>query len=129
MLDILAGYWKQTVQENQDRHGYFTNQYQAPWIPLKKIDCEKYRLPKDKSIQWKQEHYPQIDFIRHVEAGFGEGGIKPFPKSLFETAYDKNLSLLKPSEVDYELGDLFLGTDWGGNNRTVKWIYQALNND
>ncbi len=127
MLDILAGYWKQTVQENQDRHGYFTNQYQAPWIPLKKLDCEKYRLPMDKSIQWKQEHYPQSDFIRHAEAGFVEGGLKPFPKSLLETTYDKTLSLLKPSEVDYELGDLYLGVDWGGGLRTVKWIYQALN--
>jgi hypothetical protein len=129
MLDVLGGHWKQTVQANQDRHGYITNQYQAPWIPLKKVDCEKYRLPNDKSIQWKQENYPQIDFIRHVEAGFGEGGIKPFPKNLFETAYDKTLSLLKPSEVDYELGDLYLGADWGGGKRTIKWIYQALNNE
>ena len=58
MEDVLAGYWKQLVQENQSRHGYFSNQYQAPWIPLKKSDCEKYKLPESKSIQWKEENYP-----------------------------------------------------------------------
>lgn len=128
--DVCDGHWKAQVQKNQTKHGYFSNQYQAPWIPLKKSDCEKYKLPESRSIQYKQEHYPQNDFIRHVLAGFVTGDKKPFPTTLIEeNVYDHNLSLQKPSEVNYELGDLFLGTDWGGGNRTAKWIYQVENDE
>jgi hypothetical protein len=129
MLDVLSGYWKQTVQENQSRHGYFANQYDAPWIPLKKSDCEKYKLPINKSIQWKEENYPQADFIRHVQAGMVEGEIKPFTTTMLHKLYNKNLSILKPSEVDHSLGPLVFGADWGGGNRTVRWIYQILNKE
>lgn len=127
LLDVLSGYWKQTVQRNQSRHGYFSNQYQAPWIPLKKSDCEKYRLPEDKSIQWKEENYTQADFIRHVQAGFVEGDLKPFTSSMLHKLYDKTKSLLKPGEVDHSLGPLVFGADWGGGNRTVRWLYQIIN--
>lgn len=124
MLDVLNGYWKATKQENQSRHGYFSNQYQAPWIPLKKSDCEKYGLPINKSIQWKEENYPQADFIRHVQAGDAAADLKPFTSQMMYQLYDKNRSFLKPSEVDYELGPLYFGSDWGGANRTVRWIWQ-----
>jgi len=129
MEDVLAGYWKQLKQENQSRHGYFSNQYQAPWIPLKKSDCEKYRLPESKSIQWKLENYPQNDFIRHVEAGDVAGDTKPFTSQMLYELYDKNRSFLKPSEIDYELGDLFFGADWGGGFRTIRWIFQKTKGD
>ena len=126
MEDVLQGYWKQLKQENQSRHGYFSNQYQAPWIPLKKSDCEKYRLPESKSIQWKEENYPQNDFIRHVQGGDVAGDTKPFTSQMMYKLFDKNRSLLKPSEVDYELGNLFFGADWGGGFRTIRWIYQYV---
>jgi len=126
MIDVLAGYWKQLKQDNQSRHGYFSNQYQAPWIPLKKSDCAKYRLPESKSIQWKEEHYPQNDFIRHVQGGDVAGDTKPFTSQMLYKLYDKRRSFLKPSEVDYELGKLFFGADWGGGFRTIRWIYQYV---
>ncbi|MEK0350464.1 MAG: hypothetical protein QQN60_04480 [Nitrosopumilus sp.] len=126
LIDVLAGYWKAKKQENQSRHGYFSNQYQAPWIPLKKIDCEKYGLPENKSIQWKEENYPQNDFIRHVEGKDVAGDTKPFTSQMLYKLYDKNRSLLKPSEVDYEKGNLFFGADWGGGFRTIRWIYQYV---
>ena len=129
LIDVLAGYWKQLKQENQSRHGYFSNQYQAPWIPLKKSDCEKYGLPENRSIQHKEENYPQNDFIRHVQCGDVSGDTKPFTSQMLYKLYDKNKSLLKPSEVDYEKGDLFFGADWGGNDRTVRWIYQYVPGD
>lgn len=129
MLDVLAGYWKQLKQKNQSMHGYFSNQYQAPWIPLKKSDCEKYRVPVNKSIQWKEENYPQADFIRHVQAGDSAGDTKPFTSQMMYNLYDKHRSFLKPSEVDHELGDLFFGADWGGGNRTIRWIYQYLEHE
>jgi len=126
MIDVLAGYWKALKQENQSRHGYFSNQYQAPWIPLKKSDCEKYGLPENKSIQWKEENYPQNDFIRHVQAEDVAGDTKPFTSQMLYKLFDKRRSFLKPSEVDYELGDLFFGADWGGGFRTIRWIYQYV---
>ena len=127
MEDVLQGHWKQLKQENQSRHGYFSNQYQAPWIPLRKSDCEKYKLPENKSIQWKEETYPQNDFIRHVQAGDVAGDTKPFTSQMLYKLFDKKRSFLKPSEVDYELGDLFFGADWGGGFRTIRWIYQYVN--
>jgi len=127
--DVLGGYWKQLKQENQSRHGYFANQYQAPWIPLKKSDCEKYRLPESKSIQWKEENYPQNDFIRHVQGGDVAGDTKPFTSQMLYKLYDKRRSFLKPSEVDYEKGNLFFGADWGGGFRTIRWIYQYVDGD
>ena len=129
LIDVLAGYWKAKKQENQSRHGYFSNQYQAPWIPLKKIDCEKYGLSENKSIQWKEENYPQNDFIRHVEGKDVAGDTKPFTSQMLYKLYDKNRSLLKPSEVDYEKGNLFFGADWGGGFRTIRWIYQYVDGD
>lgn len=129
MLDVLAGYWKQLKQENQSKHGYFSNQYQAPWIPLKKSDCEKYGLPEIKSIQWKQENYPQNHFIRHVEAGDVAGDIKPFTSQMLYKLYDKSRSFLEPRDVDHELGPLFFGADWGGGFRTIRWIYQYVTGD
>jgi len=129
MIDVLAGYWKALKQENQSRHGYFSNQYQAPWIPLKKSDCEKYGLPENKSIQWKEENYPQNDFIRHVQAADVAGDTKPFTSQMLYKLFDKQRSFLKPSEVDYEKGNLFFGADWGGGFRTIRWIYQYVPGD
>lgn len=123
---ILDGNWTVTKPENSNRHGYHLSQYVAPWIPLSKSDAVKLykKLPED-SIEGKMEEYPQADFIRHVLAGFAKGDIIPFPKSLLYTAYDKRLKLLKPSEVDYSIGKLYAGFDWGGGGRTIGWIYQV----
>lgn len=126
MLDVLAGYWKQTIQENQSRHGYYANQYQAPWIPLKKIDCEKYRLPESKSIQWKREEYTANDFSRHVLAEEIAGEVKPLLTEDMDKLFDPNVRLTLGKDVDYDLGPVIVGIDWGGGGKTIVWIWQCI---
>jgi len=129
MLDVCDGHWIQQKPENQSHHGYFANQYDAPWIPLKKSDCEEYGLPESESIQYKEETFPQADFIRHVQAGFVAGDVKPFTSQMMAALYDDTISFLTPDQVDYSLGPLVFGADWGGANRTIRWIFQILNKD
>jgi len=127
MKDILNGHWLATVQENQSRHGYYTNQYQAPWIPLKKADCEKYRLPESKSIQWKRDEYSANDFSRHVLADNIAGEVKPLLTEDIEKLFDENLSLTLGVDVNYDDGPVIIGIDWGGGGKTIVWIWQCIN--
>jgi len=127
MEDVLGGYWKQLKQENQSRHGYFANQYQAPWIPLKKSDCQKYRLPESKSIQWKRENYISNDFSRHVLAEDIAGEVKPILTEDMQNLFDKTLHLTKASDVNYDAGPIIIGIDWGGGGKTIVWIWQCIN--
>lgn len=127
MEDVLTGYWKQTVQENQSRHGYYANQYQAPWIPLKKSDCEKYRLPESKSIQWKRENYTANDFSRHVLAEEIAGEVKPLLTEDMDKLFDNTTSLTLGKDVDYEAGPVIIGIDWGGGGKTIVWVWQCIN--
>ena len=130
LIDALKGKWVITQQANSLRHGYHLSQYSAPWIPLSKADAVKlYKLLPEDSIEGKLETYPQADFQRHVKAENVAGAKKPFPREALYTLCDKNRKFLKPSEVNYDLGKLYLGVDWGGGGRTVKWIYQVINDD
>ena len=127
LIDALKGRWNITRPENSSRHGYHLSQYLAPWIPLSKADAVKlYNLPPEDSIEGKLESYPQNDFLRHVKAENITGELKPFPREALYNLCDRNRRFLKPSEVNYDLGNLFLGVDWGGGGRTVKWIYQVV---
>lgn len=125
---VLDGYWNITKPQNSDKHGYHLTQYIAPWIPLSKADAvRKYHVDPKKSIEAKLEDYPYADFQRNVLAEFVAGEKKPFPREALYKLFDKNRRLLKPKDVDYELGDLYAGFDWGGGKRTVMWIYQEIN--
>lgn len=129
---FMEGSWTITIPENSNRHGYHLSQYMAPWIPLSKSDAVKLykKLPED-SIEGKMTdpNYSQSHFIKHVLAGFAKGDLIPFPKSLLHAAYDRFLSLLRPRDVDYELGHLYAGFDWGGGGRSIGWIYQVTNEE
>lgn len=125
---VLDGHWNPTQPKNSDKHGYHLTQYMAPWIPLSKADAVKlYKLDVKESIEYKLEHYPYTDFQRHVLAEFAAGEVKPFPREALYAICDPKRRFLRPSEVDYKLGDLYLGADWGGGKRTVVWIYQVVN--
>lgn len=127
---VTDGSWKITRPDLSDRHGYHLSQMMAPWIALSKSDAVKlyHRLPED-SIEGMQTdpNVSQSDFIKHALAGFTKGDLKPFPRDLLNKLINPKLKFLRPSEVDYELGDLYLGVDWGGGNRSVKWLYQVTN--
>lgn len=130
MKDALKGYWNITRPDLSDRHGYHLSQLMAPWIPLSAADAKNlYKISIEYAIETKQNdpNNSQGDFIRNVLAGWTKGDLKPFPRDLLLKLISPKLKMLRPSEVDYELGDLYLGVDWGGGNRTVRWIYQVTN--
>lgn len=129
LAEVLNGHWSITKPDNSNsKHGYHITQYMAPWIPLSKADAVKlYKLQPDISIEYKLEHYPYSDFQRHVLAQFVAGERKPFPREALEALCDPKRRFLRPSEVDYQLGDLYLGADWGGGKRTVVWLEQVVN--
>lgn len=125
---VLDGHWNPTQPKNSNKHGYHLTQYMAPWIPLSKADAVKrYKLDPKESIEYKLEKYPYADFQRHVLAEFVAGEKKPFPREALYRLCDPKRRFLRPSEVDYGLGDLYLGADWGGGKRSVMWIYQVVN--
>lgn len=124
---VLDGHWN-IIKKDADKHGYHLTQYMAPWIPLSKADAVKlYKVDPSRSIEYKLEHYPYTDFQRHVLAEFVAGEQKPFPREALYKLCDPRRRLLRASEIDYSLGDLYLGADWGGGKRTVMWIYQVVN--
>lgn len=129
MLDYLDGHWRAKIPENGSRHGYHLSQYDAPWIPLKKIDAvELYGLPEDESIEWKEEHYPQTEFIQHVLAEFVEGDIKPITEEMMFRLLDRNLGFVSSDKIEKHRGKIYLGADWGGGKKTIIWIWQCINN-
>jgi hypothetical protein len=127
---VTDGNWQITRPDNSDRHGYHISQLMAPWIALSKSDAVKLykKLPED-SLEGKQTdpNTSYNDYVKHALAGWTKGDIKPFPRDLLYKLIDKRLSFQRPDQVDYSLGDLYLGADWGGGNRSVKWIYQVTN--
>lgn len=125
--DVLNGHWFAEMQQHQDRHGYYTNQYQAPWIPLKKSDCAKYCLPESKSIQWKREEYSANDFSRHVLAEEIAGEVKPLLTEDMDKLFDNSETLTLGADVDYKQGVVIVGIDWGGGGKTIVWIWQCIN--
>ena len=125
LLDLLEGHWEAKQPDNYFRHGYHMTQQMFPHIPLTIDDAiSKYRTSPEFSIEWKQQNYPSVEFAQHVEAKFVEGDIKPITDSMMFRLYDRTISYTEPSDVDRSLGDVFIGVDWGGTNKTVPWVFQ-----
>jgi hypothetical protein len=131
---VLDGSWKPTNPdpESKYKHGYHLSQYMAPWIALSKADAVNlYKLLPSDSIQGDLEdpNMTHNDFVKQVEAGFVRGDVIPFAKQSLYDICDPRLLMQKPHDVDYELGQLYHGADWGGGNRTVEWVYQAIDDE
>jgi hypothetical protein len=126
MLDVLEGHWKITHPENSFQHGYHISQMLAPWVPLTKQDAiEKYHIhPKWSIEQQREDAVSDSDFRRHVLAEFVEGDIKPITDTMMLKLYDRTREMLEPDQVDYNLGPVFIGVDWGGGSKTIVWVCQ-----
>lgn len=126
MLDLLEGHWKITHPENSFQHGYHISQELAPWVPLTKQDAiEKYNIhPKWSIEQQREDAISESEFRRHVLAEFVEGDVKPITDTMMFKLYDRTRSFVEPDKVDRSLGDIFIGVDWGGGNKTIPWVMQ-----
>ena len=126
MLDTLSGYWRAEKPKNEYQHGYHMSQMLAPWIPLTKEDAvNKYKIHPRFSIQYKREKMSTVDFAQHVEAKNVEGDVKPITDSMMLKLFDRTRTMLEPEQVDHSLGDVFIGVDWGGGNKTIPWVEQV----
>ncbi|KAG2478104.1 MAG: hypothetical protein NPMRTH1_760008 [Nitrosopumilales archaeon] len=131
MLDALDGKWEAQAPRNFSRHGYHLSQLQNPRIPLLKVDAiELYHVPPEFSIEakLKDPDYTQSEFRRYVLCENVTGETKPITERMMFALMDKNRSFTPSTEVDFELGDVFVGADWGGGPKTVVWVMQCLDN-
>lgn len=129
MIDIQDGKWVPEVPANFTRHGYCLPQMYNPRIPLTIQDAiEKYHVSPEWSIEYKlnDPNYSQIEFRRNVMVEFVEGELKPITEKMMLALFDKNMSLTKADNVDYEAGPVIVGIDWGGGGKTIVWIWQCI---
>jgi len=132
MLDALQGKWKPQVPRNFSRHGYHLTQLQNPRIPLLEVDAiELYHVPPEFSIEakLKDPDYTQSEFRRYVLAEFVAGDEKPITEETMYKLIDKTIGFTPSNRVDHDLGDVFVGADWGGGPKNVVWVMQCLDND
>ena len=129
MIDVQEGDWIPKAPNNFSRHGYRISQTFNPKIPLTIQDAiEKYKVNPEWSIEWKKNDptYLDIDFRRNVMAEFVEGDLKPITEKDMLNLFDDTQSLTKADDVNYDLGPVIIGIDWGGGSKTIIWIWQCI---
>lgn len=94
---------------------YHITQYMASWI-------------RPEEIEYKHATYTPRRFANEIDGWWYKGARKPLTNPEMRFLFDRSLTLLPPNEVDYTLGDLYMGVDWGGgiNAYTIPWIWQCL---
>jgi len=94
---------------------YHLSQNMAPWMPREEIEK-------------KRAAYNPRRFTNEVEGWWHASARKPLVESDILALFDKNTRFLQPSEVNKNLGPLYLGVDWGGGTQafTVVWIWQLV---
>ena len=132
LIDVLDGEYIPKAPQNFSRHGYHLSQIANPRIPITIEDAiTKYKVSPEWSIQWQIEQdpfYDPLEFERNNLAEMVQGDEKPFTEEIMLKLVDKNLSFVPSDKVDHELGDVYVGADWGGGPKTVVWVMQCINN-
>lgn len=132
MLDALAGTWEPQSPRNFSRHGYHLSQLQNPRIPLTIKDAiELYKVPPQFSIEakLKDPDYTQSEFRRYVLAEFVAGETKPITEEMMYKLMDRTIGFTPSNMVNHDLGDVYVGADWGGGPKNVVWVMQCLDED
>lgn len=135
-----AGYWVPSVSENEEFPGFHLSQTQACHVPLSQADATNlYKVPIDKSIEYKELNYPRLMTLAHVHALFYKAPRKPITRAdaLATLEPYRYLSFMSPDDIiDFkqtfpERIKMLCGVDWGSGNdgqgQTVvtimlKWI-------
>lgn len=125
MLDYLDGEWVPQAPENYQRHGYWLPQTIFPHIPLTIFDAqEKYHTDIEYSIEWKQNNYPQTDYLNHVMGQFYEGTKRPLTEEIVRAcmrpySYLDLLTGYEVRELKATFGHditVYMGVDYGSGN-------------
>lgn len=129
MDDVLSGHYNITKPENSAKHGYWLPQTYNPRIPLtKKSAVEDYKKPEHISIEAKLEdvNYTMDEIQRNVFAKFVAGQQKPITVKDMKNLFDSTVSLTHADDVNFDLGPVIVGIDWGGGGKTIIWIWQVI---
>lgn len=130
LYDVLDGKYIPNAPKNYSRHGYRLSQLQNPRIPLTKEDAiSLYHISPEFSVEWKEKDDPNFNstlFRRNILAENVEGELKPIGEKDMMKLFDKNLSLTRADDVDYDAGAVIIGIDWGGGGKTIVWIWQCI---
>jgi len=111
--------WIAGKTENESyAHSYHITQEMASWITPEEIEV-------------KRQKYTPRRFQNEVYGWWHKGARKPLLEAEMRFLFDRTLHLLTPEDVNYTLGDLYMGVDWGGGTKayTIPWIWQCLDND
>lgn len=140
MAENNAGYWEHLVPENEEFPGYHLSQNSACHVPLSQADAiNLYKVPIDKSIEYKELNYPRLMTLAHVHALLYKAPRKPLTRAdaLATLTPYRYLSFFSPDDIlDFKLTfpgriKMLMGIDWGSGNdgqgQTVitimlKWI-------
>jgi len=108
---------KSWIAENPtaEVHSYYIPQTIVPWITAKEIEKKSEKMTKRL-------------FITEVLGTWFRGAKKPITEAMMRDCFNNNLSMLAPEEIDYNLGPIYFGNDWGGGERayTVPYFWQCI---
>lgn len=140
MAENNTGFWDHLAPENEGFPGYHLSQTSACHVPLSQADAiNLYKVPIDKSIEYKELNYPRLMTLAHVHAVFYKAPRKPITRAdaLATLQPYRYLSFFSPNDIlDFKLTfpgriKMLMGIDWGSGNdgqgQTVitimlKWI-------
>lgn len=114
------------------------NQASKAWIakkPQNHAYASSYRItqhmafwlgPND--IHQKEQTYTPRLFANEVEGNWYGSASRPLIEQDIHNLFDVSSNLKSPDQVDYSLGPLYMGVDWGTGSHsfTVPWIWQCI---
>jgi hypothetical protein len=97
-------------------HSYHLPQTIVPWVSPEDIKKKRSKMTKRR-------------FDTEVMGRWYRGAKKPILESDIRALFNRNSSLIPGNRVDKSKGQVFMGVDWGGGDKsfTVPWIWQCLN--
>lgn len=94
---------------------YRITQYMASWLDQNKIHK-------------KEQEYTPRRFANEVLGDWYGSASRPLIERDIHNLFDVSTDLKSPDQVDYSLGPLYMGVDWGTGSHsfTVPWIWQCV---
>ena len=115
LLKAMKGKWVAKHPENSERHGYKMTQYLMPNLALSVADAENiYHSNPEYAISAKWDEYTPAERQMYILAEDTEGASKPFTVENVKACFVPEKRFVLPEDIDYSLGPVIAGIDWGG---------------
>jgi len=125
MKDTCAGEWIEEEPDNYMFPGWHLSQLSACHVPLSISDAvNKYKIPKEFSIEYKELNYPRIMTAAHVHGLFYNAPRKPITRQDALACLEpyRYLYFMSPTDIrDFKTVypgriRILFGADWGSGN-------------